>query len=47
MSRDEEHVLRGMLDAPAKERDGEKGRTPGGKTHVKDIWKVWGDSNDR
>ena len=23
------------------ERDGEEDRKPGGKTRVKDIWKVW------
>ena len=24
------------------ERDGEEDRKPGGKTRVKEIWKVWG-----
>ncbi len=41
--RDEGHVLRRMLDASVpEERDGKEDRKPGGKTRVKEIWKVWG-----
>ena len=38
--RDEGQVLRSMLDTPG--RDGEEERKPGGKTRVKEMWKVWG-----
>ena len=38
----EGHVLRRMLDAPVPgKRQREEDRKPGGKTHVKEIWKVW------
>ena len=40
--REEVHVLRRMLDAPVQERDGEEDSKSGGKTRLKEIWKVWG-----
>ena len=40
--RDEGHKLRRMLDAPVQERDGEEDSKSGGKTRLKEIWKVWG-----
>ena len=35
----EGHVLRRMLDSQVPGKEGEKGRQPGGKTCVNDVWK--------